>query len=133
MAEALGAAERLGDGVAMQTLRIVTFAVALALALGEIARCWGQPRFAPMAFDEILVAGAMAWAAFDPRRAAPRLVAAWGVYCGLMMALLVPTLDHLMAGPHKPSAGFYAVVLAAMLALGLWALFRAIRELSSRR
>lgn len=118
----------------MQVLRIVTVIVALALALGEIARWWGQARFAPMAFDEIAVAGVMLWAAAKAGRvAAGRLVAAWGVYCGFVLALLVPTLDHLMSGPPKQSAGFYAVVLAAMLGVGVWALLRAIRGLSSRR
>lgn len=118
----------------MQALRIVTIVAALALALGEIARWWGQARFAPMAFDEIILAGVMLWAAANAGRAAAgRLVAAWGLYCGLMLALLVPTLDHLAGGPPKPSAGFYAVVLSAMLAIGVWALARAIRELSSLR
>lgn len=121
----------------MGPLRLVTCAVAILLGGGEIARWWGQPRFVPMALDELLVAGAMLWAAAIAGRAGiAALAAAWGAYCGLVLSLLVPTLDHLLAGPPKPSAPFYATILAAMLVVGLWALFRAmtlIRERPHRR
>ena len=111
----------------MVLLRILTLIVALLLAVGEIARWWGQPRFLPLALDELLVALAMVLAASFTNRfgAAPR-AAAWARFCGLTLALLVPTLDHLLFGPPKASAGFYAAILAAMLFLGLAALLRTL-------
>ena len=112
----------------MRALRIVTLAVALAIGLGEIARWWGDARMLPLALDELIVAAAMIWAArASTNLGAAPLAAAWGVYCGLMLALLVPTLDHLLFGPEKASAPFYAVILGAMLAVGLWALGRSLR------
>jgi hypothetical protein len=111
----------------MGMLRLVSLLTAAALAIGEIARWWGQARFFPLAFDELLVAAALivaAWA--TPRAGAVPLVAAWGAYCGLIIGLVVPTLDHLLFGPAKESAGFYAAVLGAMLALGLWGVGRAL-------
>ena len=69
----------------------------------------------------------MAWAAAAaPRFGAAPLAAAWGLFCGLILALLVPTIDHLLFGPPKASAGFYAAILAAMLFLGLAALLRTL-------
>lgn len=112
----------------MGPLRLVTCAVAVLLGGGEIARWWGQSRLVPLALDELLVTGAMLWAAAVAGRVGSvPLAAAWGAYCGLVLALLVPTLDHLLGGLPKPSASFYAIILAAMLALGLWALLRAMR------
>jgi len=97
--------------------------VATLLALGEISRWWGQPRLVPLAFDEIAIAAAMLGAALAAKRLGPApLAAAWGGFCGLAVSLLVVTLDHLLHGPPKESAVFYAVILAAMLALGLGAL-----------
>lgn len=117
----------------MKMLRLVTIAVALLLGAGEIARWWGQPRFWPMAFDELLVAGAMLAAATVAGRAgAGPLAAAWGGFCGLVLTLLVPTLDHLVNGPPKPSAAFYAAVLAGMLAVGLSAAWRALALIRER-
>lgn len=117
----------------MRTLRLATCAVALLLVGGEVARWWGQPRFMPMALDELLVGGAMLWAAAVAGRAGSgALAAAWGAYCGLVLALLVPTLDHLIGGPPKPSAPFYAIILAAMLVVGLCALVRAIWLIGER-
>lgn len=117
----------------MGPLRLVTGAVALLLGGGEIARWWGQPQFVPMAMDELLVAGAMLWAAAIAGRAGSGpLLAAWGAYCGLVLGLLVTTLDHLLGGPAKPSATFYATILAAMLAVGLWALVRAATLIPER-
>ena len=112
----------------MRSLRLVTIAVALLLAAGEVARWWGNPRFLPLAFDELLVAAALLGAAAVSRRTGPApLVAAWGLFCGLLLALLAPTLDHLLSGPPKQSAGFYAAILTGMLAIGLGALLRALR------
>lgn len=111
----------------MRSLRVLTVIVAVLMALGEVARWWGQARLMPLAFDELLVAAAMLGAAaIVPRAGTPPLAAAWGLFCGLMLGLLVPTLDHLLHGPPKASAGFYAVVLAAMLAVGVWAVVRAL-------
>lgn len=112
----------------MTSLRLLTCVVAFLLGAGEIARWWGQPRFVPLALDELLVAGAMLWAAVAAKRAGREiwLVGAWGIYCGFVLALLVPTLDHLLGGPPKPSAVFYSAILSAMLAVGLWALLRAV-------
>jgi len=126
-----------GNVSRMTMLRSITALVALALAGGEIARWWGSPRFLPLAFDEIVVAlGLLGAAAMAGRRGAAMLAAAWGLFCGLILALLVPTLDHLFYGPPKESAGFYAAVLGVMLAVGLGALTRALaltREPSPER
>ena len=111
----------------MRSLRVLTVLVALLIALGEVARWWGQARLVPLAFDELLVAAAMLGAAaIAPVAGTGPLAAAWGLFCGLTLGLLVPTLDHLLHGPPKASAGFYAIVLAAMLAVGVWAVVRAL-------
>lgn len=109
----------------MTFLRLFTAAVAILLAGGEVTRWWGQERFMPLAFDELLVAAGMLWAAAAGRRIG--LTTAWGTFCGLTLSLLVPTLDHLLYGPAKESAGFYAGVLSAMLAAGLAAMAAAMR------
>lgn len=111
----------------MKVLRLLTVLIAVLLALGEIARWWGDPRLVPLAFDELLVAATMLGAALTTGRFGPApLAAAWGCFCGFVVSLLIPTLDHLLHGPPKDSAAFYAVILAAMLALGLWAVGRAL-------
>ena len=111
----------------MRRLRVLTVIVAFLLAFGEVARWWGQARLMPLAFDELVVAAAMLWAAaVAPWAGTAPLAAAWALFCGLTLGLLVPTLDHLLHGPPKASAGFYAIVLAAMLALGAWAVLRAL-------
>ncbi len=111
----------------MRALRLVTIVIAVLIALGEIGRWWGKPGFVPLAFDELIVAAAMIWAALASARIgfAP-LAAAWGAYCGLILGLLVATLGHLVSGPPKPSATFYSVILAVMLLLGMWALVRSL-------
>jgi hypothetical protein len=110
----------------MKTLRYLTLAAAALLAIGEIARWWGDPRLVPLAFDELAVAAAMLGGVLAQRRfgTAP-LAAAWGAFCGLVLSLLVPTLDHLLYGPEKDSAAFYAAILSIMIVAGLWAAFRA--------
>ncbi len=113
--------------------RWFTIVFAILLAASEIARWRGDPRLLPMAIDEVAVAAALlAGAWLLPRRGAAPLAAAWAGYSGLMLALLVPTLDHLVNGPPKESADFYAILLSAMLALGLamtgWALALARRH-----
>ncbi|MGE0666669.1 MAG: hypothetical protein AB7O49_08935 [Sphingomonadales bacterium] len=109
----------------MTLLRLLTAAIGLLLAAGEVARWWGQARFLPLAFDELLVAAGLLWAAWAGRRIG--LTTAWGAFCGFTLSLLVPTLDHLLYGPAKESAGFYAAVLSVMLAVGLAALLAALR------
>lgn len=116
-----------------RALRILSITLPLILALGEVARWWGSARIVPLAFDEGLVAAALIVTALKaPRWGTAPLAAAWGLYCGLMLGLLVPTLDHLLFGPAKDSAGFYAAVLSALLAIGLWALARSIRLIRPR-
>ena len=111
----------------MTALRVLTLFVAAMLALGELARWWGDPRLVPMAFDELLVAAVMVGSVVAARRIGPAvLLLAWGLYCGLVVSLLIPTLDHLLFGPPKESATFYAVILAAMLVPGVWAAQRAL-------
>lgn len=111
----------------MKPLRIATIIVAVLLAGGEIARWWGDARFLPLAFDELLIAAALLWAALiAPRRGTAPLAAAWGLFCGMVLTLLVPTLDHLLFGPPKESAVFYSVALGIGLLGGLWALAAAL-------
>ncbi|PBN42281.1 hypothetical protein [Sphingobium sp. D43FB] len=118
----------------MKTVRVLTILVAALLALGEIARWWGDPRLVPLAFDEIAVAAAMLGATLVQRRFGPApLAAAWGAFCGLVLSLLVPTLDHLLHGPPKDSAAFYAVILTAMLALGLGVVWWILAQSWERR
>ncbi len=109
----------------MLFLRLFTAVIALLVGAGEIARWWGQDRFLPLAFDELLVSGALLWAAKTGSRIG--LTTAWGAFCGFTLSLLVPTIDHLLYGPPKDSAGFYTVVLAAMLTAGMGALLAALR------
>lgn len=107
----------------MHALRILTLIAGLVLGGSEIARWWGNPHLVPLAFDELLVAAALLWAAARPGAAS--LAAAWGMFCGLTVTLLVPVADHLIHGPPKDGAIFYAVILGGGLALGLWAVARA--------
>lgn len=118
----------------MAAIRILTLIVALLLGGSEIARWWGSPRFVPMALDELIVAAAMLLAVAAPRRLGPApLAAAWGLFNGLILSLLVPTLDHLLHGPDKDSAVFYAVLLGPLQLIGLWALWRVIPRRSRAR
>lgn len=110
-----------------RSLRIVSIGLPLLLVVGETARWWGSPRIVPLALDEGLVAAALIVTALKaPGWGTAPLAAAWGLYSGLMLGLLMPTLDHLLFGPPKESAGFYAVVLSLLLAIGLWGLARSI-------
>lgn len=113
----------------MAKLRFFTILIAVLLAGGEIARWWGDPRFLPLAFDELLVGLAMLAAALGLRRFGPApLAAGWGLFCGLAVSLLMPTLDHLLFGPEKASgAVFYSVTLSVMLLVGLAALWMALK------
>ena len=111
----------------MRILRPLTIIVAALLALGEVGRWWGKPNFVPLAFDELILAAAMVAAALTSKRFGPApLAAAWGAFCGFVLGLLVPTLDHLLFGSLKASATFYSVILTAMLMAGIWALVRSL-------
>ena len=112
----------------MNTLRRFSFGFAALLAASEVARWIGDIRLIPLVFDELIVAAALAAAAWvAPRFGTAPLAAAWGMFSGLMLGLLVPTLDHLLFGPPKQGALFYSIVLALALAGGLWAAMVAIR------
>ena len=112
----------------MGALNRLAWLTALIIASGEVARFWGNARFFPMAFDELLVAAALVWAAWRSRLdgACWHLIA-WGALCGLALVLLVETADHQIHGPPKPAGPVYLAALGAMLLLGLWALGRALR------
>jgi len=104
----------------MRAARLLTAAIAISIILSELARWRGDPRLIPMALDEIALGLAMlAATALAGRYDAALLGAAWAAFSGFMLSLLVPTLDHLLNGPPKESAGFYALLLSAMLVLGL--------------
>lgn len=111
-----------GSGKSERRLRRLAIVVASLILSGEVARWWGNPRFIPLAFDEMLIAAALTWAALARRFGTLPLVAAWALLAGHMLSLLVPTLDHLLFGPPKAKAGFYAAALSIMLAIASFAL-----------
>ena len=111
----------------MRALNALACLVAFLIAAGEIARFWGEPRFFPMALDELLVASALVFAAWHARRdGAAWHLAAWGAFCGLVLVLLVETADHQIHGPAKAAGPVYLAALGFMLVLGLWAVRRAL-------
>ena len=111
----------------MTALRLFTLAIALLLAGSETARWWGDPRMVPLAFDEWLLAVLLGWAAWAaPQRGAWPLALGWALVSGWVLALFVPTLDHLLFGEPKASAAFYAITLGAMQAVALGATLAAL-------
>lgn len=117
----------------MRTLNQLALLVAALIAAGEIARFWGNPRFFPMAFDELLVATALLWASWRaPRDGARWHLAAWSAFCGLVLVLLVETADHQIHGPVKAAGPVYLSALGVMLLLGVWAVRRAMRLVAGR-
>lgn len=115
-------------------LRALAILFAILLAGSEAMRWGGSARLVPMAFDEWLVAAALAAAALAPRRLGPApMAAAWGLFNGLVLGLLVPTLDHLLNGPDKESALFYAAALGAVQIVGLAALAASLGLIRGRR
>lgn len=118
----------------MRSVNWLALIVATLIAAGEIARFWGNPRFFPMAFDELLVAAVLLWASWrTPRDGARWHLAAWSAFCGLVLVLLVETADHQIHGPVKAAGPLYLAALGAMLLLGLWAVRRAFRLLGGGR
>ncbi len=114
----------------MRALNRFAVFIAVLISVGEIARFWGNPRFLPMAVDELLVAAALLWASWRTRtHGAGGHVAAWSGFCGLMLVLLIETADHQIHGPAKAAGPIYLASLSAMLVLGLWAVRRALRLL----
>ena len=112
----------------MKALNILACLFALLIAAGEVARFWGSPRFIPLALDELLVAGALLWAAWRSRRDGPVWhVAVWSALSGLVLVLLVETADHQMHGPAKAAGPVYLAALSGMLIVALWAVARALR------
>jgi fucose 4-O-acetylase-like acetyltransferase len=112
----------------MKALNIFACLAALLISTGEIARFWGSGRFMPMALDELLISAALAWATMRSHHdGAAWHIAAWGAFCGLALVLLVETADHQLHGPAKAAGPVYLAALSAMLALGLWAVARALR------
>lgn len=111
----------------MVALNRLAYLIALAIAMGEIARFWGSDRFFPMALDELLVAIALIWAAWRSRvDGALWHLPAWGSLCGLLIVLLVETADHQIHGPAKAAGPIYLAALSVMLVVGLWAVRRAL-------
>ena len=117
----------------MHTLNRLGFVVAALISAGEIARFWGNPRFFPMAFDELLIAAVLIWAGTRATGDAARWhLAAWSGSCGLVLVLLVETAGHLIHGPIKTAGPIYLAALGAMLALGLWSVRRALQLIGYR-
>jgi fucose 4-O-acetylase-like acetyltransferase len=116
------------EGCDVKALNLAACVVAFLIATGEIARFAGTARFIPMALDELLVALGLVWAAWRSRRdGAGWHLAAWGALCGLALVLLVETADHQMHGPVKQAGPFYLAALSLLLAVGVWALRRALQ------
>lgn len=112
----------------MIAINRLAYVVALVISAGEIARFWGSHRFVPMALDELLVAAGLVWAARRGSRDDARgHVAAWGAFCGLVLVLLVETADNQLHGPVTAGGPVYLAALGAMLAVGLWAVRRALQ------
>lgn len=112
----------------MRLLNILACLVAFLIASGEIARFWGNERFFPMAFDELIVAAALVSAAWRSRvDGAQWHLPAWGALFGLALVLFVETADHQLHGPWKAAGPIYLSALGAILVLSLWAVRRAHR------
>lgn len=114
-------------------LQILAVGMALLLALGELARRWNDPHLIPLALDELGVAAALLAGAWRSRRhGMAALAAGWGLFCGLVLVLLAANANYPLHGLPKPGGVFYSLVLGAMLLLGGWACWQALR-LAERR
>jgi hypothetical protein len=104
----------------MTVFRWITIIIAFVLAAAEVGRWWGKAEFFPLAFDELAVACALFAAALTAGRFGTGvLVAGWGLLSGLVLGLLVPTVNHLINGPDKESAVFYSVGLGVLMIISL--------------
>lgn len=112
----------------MRALNILAYVIAFLISAGEIARFGGSERFMPMALDELLIAVALAWAAWRARHdgACWHLVA-WSALSGFALVLLVETADHQMHGPAKAAGPIYLAALGTLLITGLWAVRRSLQ------
>lgn len=107
--------------------------VAVLISAGEVARFWGDPRFFPMAFDELLVAAALIGARWRaPQVGALGHLAAWSAFAGWALVLLIETATHQIHGPVKAAGTFYLCALSTLLALGLWAIRRSWQAVAAR-
>jgi hypothetical protein len=114
-------------------LQALAVMIGFLVASGEIARRWGDPHFIPLALDDLLVAAALFWAAWRARdHGAGPLVAGWGLFSGLMLMLLAVNVDYLIHDMPKAGRAFYSLILTAMLGLGLWATWQALRLVETR-
>lgn len=116
----------------MRALNGLAYLFGSLMALGEIARFWGDARAFPFALDEMLVAALLFWAASRAPDAAARWhLAGWGAFCGLVVVLLVETAGYQIHGPAKAAGPLYLAILSIMMVAGLWALRRAMGLLVS--
>ena len=116
----------------MRVLRILAVVMALLLVTGEVARR-GAAGLVPLGMDDLAVAAVLGWAAWRSGRAGPApLLAAWSGYCGFVLVVLVLNVAPLFGAEDKPGARLYGAVLGAMLLMGLWAAWRAMRLLAGR-
>ena len=116
----------------VRTLRLLALATALLLVLGEVARR-GVPGLFPLGLDDLLVAAALAWAAWRAGTRGPApLLAAWSGFCGFVLVVLVINAAPLFGAAEKRGAALYAAVLGTMLIVGLWAAWRSMRLIERR-
>ncbi len=114
-------------------LQVLAVMIGFLVASGEIARRWGDPHFIPLALDDLIVAAVLFWTAWRARVSGPAvLVAGWGLYTGLFMTLFMLNLDFVISDTAKSGRAFYSIILALMLALGIWATWQAIRLAEGR-
>lgn len=113
----------------MKLFASLTVAMGALLALSEMGRWWGDPRFFPLALDEMTLGLAMIIAGTTVRTYGPAiLAAAWAGFSGFILCLLVPTTEHLIHGPPKESAIFYTAILGVAFIIGLIATVVALKQ-----